>query len=494
MLREQELTTLQVAKAITKESWPFFLNRGLELIVIDYWVMSMFSQQDEENGSAASLMGAMMIVLRSIPATALFYTPQKTLEYKEPTEKAHVLRKAYLLSIMLSLISNFAAATSRYTLPLFKLPARSIQMTQNFLNWYTPGLLFTFPNIANQQWLTANGQPKKVLGMTALTGPLPILLTTYFLLPTYKEAALGMSYSLSALLQSLSYYFYFKKGMFKNYLIFNFNLRDFIKTDPVFWELFHKGKWIAVYAGIELGTVTVSTFLIGSYGQDALQALQPAQIYFSILANLIFSWTIGIAILVKRNKNLPRLAKKFGNVGALMCFIMASLVLSCFGILRDSMLKPFLKNNVSEDTQTLAFYLLLTNLIGQLADSLRNAFTANLRGIGNTSFASKVNALLVLLINLPASLVTRFAIDLGPLWILPPRILTIFIGASLIGNEWREQIGNLFSSSLQEPLLENKPEPEESKPGCWGRLKNLIWKSPQSSISPSQELATLNSP
>lgn len=423
MLRDDQ-KTLPLMQAIAQEAVPFAVNRIAEVLT-DFLALPMASIDGNT--------GSIIFLIRSVPATSLFYIPQATLDENKPIDKAKVLRKGYLWCLPLGLASNLMALTCQYAFPNH----------QDFLYAYAPGLWFTFFNIANQQWLLANGQQKTVLAITLFTGMLPTLLITQQLSPVYKSA-LGIAYSTSAGLQFLTYTLYFTLNKkFKDYDIFNF--QGFFELDSIFIKIAGKGGWISLYAFSEFISVTLNRFFIGTYGDDTLIDLQPAQKYGSFLANWTFYWAMCVGAIIKRHQHLPEQAKRLGDIGAQMCVGFAGFGF-IFLLAGNFIFQPF---------SDMGFYFLLGTAIAELGDGLRNAMGANLRSIGNTRFPALANTATVSFFDVLGDIIAKYLLPTGALGVLAARVTSIFVSSGLSYKKFQDTLNHQIYGDSQQPLLRN---------------------------------------
>lgn len=463
--------SISIPRKIASESWPFLLNRLIELVV-DYGAMAMLSQVDTDRRDATSLITSMCIILRSVNATFLFYTGKEVNGNKNnPLEVGNILRNSWLFALPLGITAAGIALSSEYILKGLGQPGRAAEVAKNFLWPYAAGLPFTLMTISNQQTMLGLNKPKYVLMMTALNVPLILAIGYPFIFNLgLNETGLGFAYAISGFSHYISYLILFK-CKFNEYKIFN--LGSLFIKDGKCILLASKGFWIGLYAFIELGNVLANTILVGrsdnAGGDDALSALQPALQYASMVANLTFALghTLTILITGSQKNKIYSETKKLGTYGLLMGLTFPLTILGVFFINQDFLLKPFL----GEDTNDLARHLLLINILGQVADTFRNIGSGILRGMGNTSFPSNVNMATVLCLMMPFSFITEMIYNLGPEAILSGRAVGIAVGGALISykciREDRALPGDGYDYLPEQPASEDK--------GCWRKCRDRLF-------------------
>jgi Na+-driven multidrug efflux pump len=447
-----------------KECVPFLGSRALEILVdnlVWYWL----------KGAAVPVISATLAGLRGTNIMAIYFTSAaiRGIDKGDPKKKGDLVRKAASITVLLSAIGIPIACTSRYTLPLTGQPIEVVNATQNFLYAYSAGLTQTLMVGVGQHLALGDGHSKIIFYLTAANVLVLIPAVGYPLMLSAvvsPETAFGTAYAVSATAHLGSYLLLFKfHPDFKPYDIFNFKK---FKVDKAFRNLAKNGTWMFLYGALELlVSVLLSTLLIGQYGINSLKAWAPAQVLGSFEANATFAISganclIGLEEFRENNREG---AKKIANVSAAVCVLIPSLMLMLFVCKPNSLLDPFIGDSAEEEVRQLAYWNTLLVLGGQVADGLGNAFMGALRSLptAETAYPTKANALATVLVNLPGALAaSKFALNKGAFWIVPPRIATIVIRAMAITRKWflERDKPQLENGSLQQPLLsttENRP-------------------------------------
>lgn len=450
---------------LVKSGWSFFLTRGIELGT-DFYMMSLLNKIGPNSGPAGSLIFSSTIILRSVNATYLMLAPyviKALINSNEKNQVGAVMFHNLLIATGLSVLFIPPVLLSHSIFLAMNQPVEAADIASQFLLWYLPGLPANLFYVSNQQCCIGLEYTTTVLLIT-----IPVKLLTVFLgrgwmfgefgMTKYNESGFAAANGVAGLVGFAGYLaFYALNKDFRPYNIFLPRLRE---SGPILKKLIVDGASIFAYSAIELGSVFMVTILLGSTGNANLAAVQPALQYGFILANLIFAFgqTSGIQIKqkleeAKENEIHFKSARRLGYVAFSMAELLPLALLITYGFGRRQLVNVFL-DKASASVPSIvnaAEIFLLTNLLGQLADTSRNIMGGALRAYGDTAFPMAVNLTTTLLINVPVAITATLAFEADPTLTLVARNSAILVGGMVLLNKYRMR-SNQFDANPPESL------------------------------------------
>ncbi len=462
---ETVISIPQASLLLLKNGWSFFLTRAIELGT-DFYAMSLLSKIGPYSASASSLIFASKVFLRSINATYLMIAPfviKGKINNGESNQVGAVMFHNAVIATGLTAIFTPAILFSRSIFSAMNQPEEAAIIASQYLLYYLPGLPFTLYYISNQQCCLGLEYNTTVLLIT-----LPVKAITLFLgygfmygefgLPKLNEVGLAVSNSIAGGFGFLAFLTFY--ALNKNFRPFDIFWPRLKQSWPILKSLLQNGAPVFGYAAVELGSVFMATTLIGSTGNKNLAAVQPALQFGSFIANLVFAFGQTSGLQMKQKLSLAdgkavhfQSSRKLGYVALAMGELLPVAVLIAYGFARKPLVTFFLDSAsaLDETIVNMAEILLLTNLIGQIADTSRNIMSGALRGYGDTAFPMAVNVLTTLLINAPIAITATLAFEADPNVTLIARNSAILAGGLVLLNKYRMR-SNEFNASAPDTL------------------------------------------
>lgn len=451
---------------LAKEALPFLANRAIE-ISTDFVAIAMLARLNPDTLAAASLISTGQALLRGVNATGLYYAAELAGQAKSknnPQELSVVLKYTWVFAAGLSVPAVICATFSGSILKALGQNASIADIVQGYMRAYAWGIPATLLFIGNQQVSLGIAQPSLVLAITALSKPLTLffgygLMHGKFYLPKFGPSGLGYANAITANLGLLGFVISMPllKELRSSRLIQFRDLRNY----SILVTLIKRGIPISIYAAFELGSVMASVILISKGGKTNLAAAEPALQFGSYLANTTYAIATTTGILVSREIAQQQLvnARRYGIVSNAICLLIPSTATLVYFVSGNLYLRPFihLDQTTNKELITKAKILLTINLLGQIADGIRNSNTGALRGHANTHFPMLTNVVATLGINLPLALVAVSLFASAPEEILLARNIAIVTEAMAILSKWVYEAFDLSSKfSTCWPALKNK--------------------------------------
>ncbi|MFJ4620788.1 MATE family efflux transporter [Streptomyces sp. NPDC088812] len=298
--------------------------------------------------------------------------------------------------------------------------AQVVHLTRSMLHALAPGLLPCLWFQAVRQFTVGMRRPQALLRITMASiavnaGLNWILIHGAFGLPRLGLTGVGIATSTVHLLSFLALCLAAKKDTSLAPLL-TFRIT---RTDPAALKrTLGLGAPIAATYGSEAGFFSVTTFMAGSFGPDALAAHTAV----NQLVHIVFQVAVGLShaasINVSRELALGNHdgARRIRNT-ALVC---AAAVMTCVGILYLTVprlvLAPFLDTG-SGEALTIATHLLIVTAFLQFFDCAQNIGVGLLRGLDDTTSGFRITLIGYWVVGLPAAWLLAYALGLDTLGI-----------------------------------------------------------------------------
>ncbi|GAB7102086.1 NorM family multidrug efflux MATE transporter [Streptomyces phaeofaciens JCM 4814] len=295
-----------------------------------------------------------------------------------------------------------------------------VRLARNMLHALAPGLLPCLWFQAVRQFTVGMRRPQALLRITLVSigvnaGLNWILIHGTFGLPRLGLTGVGIATSTVYLLSFLALYLAAKKDPALAPLL----TLDITRTDPaVLKRILGLGVPIAATYGSEAGFFSVTAFMAGSFGPDALAAHTAV----NQLVYIVFQVAVGLShaasINVSRELALGNHdgARRIKNT-ALTC---AAAVMTCVGILYLAaprlVLAPFLDTGSSQ-ALSIATHLLVVTAFLQFFDCAQNIGVGLLRGLDDTRSGFRITLIGYWAVGLPAAWLLAYALHLDTLGI-----------------------------------------------------------------------------
>ncbi|MFD8999851.1 MATE family efflux transporter [Streptomyces sp. NPDC059582] len=295
-----------------------------------------------------------------------------------------------------------------------------VHLTRNMLYALAPGLLPCLWFQAVRQFTVGMRRPQALLRITLVSigvnaGLNWALIHGTFGLPRLGLTGVGIATSTVYLLSFLALFLAAKKDTALSAHL----TVDITHTDPaVLKRVLGLGVPIAATYGSEAGFFSVTAFMAGSFGPDALAAHtavnQLVYIVFQVAVGLSHAASINVSRELALGDHDG--ARRIKNT-ALAC---AAAVMTCVGVLYLTVprlvLAPFLDSG-SGQALTLATHLLIVTAFLQFFDCAQNIGVGLLRGLDDTRSGFRITLIGYWAVGLPAAWLLAYALGLDTLGI-----------------------------------------------------------------------------
>jgi Na+-driven multidrug efflux pump len=181
--------------------------------------------------------------------------------------------------------------------------------------------------------------------------------------------------------------------------------------------LFKLGWPIGVQYGGELAAITISIYMIGAFGADALAAQQIVSQYSMMIIMITMGMSQAASILIarvhgERNLQQGHRIMSMTLVVMVIAFTGFALIAAFFG---HPILSLFYNHNMASNTrlQVLAYHLLWVSILIMFFDALRNLFAFGLRSIGFPQSPMAIGLACLWFISLPCAYVFGYHVFYG---------------------------------------------------------------------------------
>lgn len=415
----------------------------------------MLSHLDKENKNlaASNLMNTYQNLAIASPNAILFSISSSVTRTNNPEIIKTIFRNGALLASAITLPCTILVLVSGPVLRLFQQPQDLTEISEKYFQGFSWGVPALFLLSVEQQVALGRNKASAVnlicllnAGLTAGLGY--AMMYGKFYLPKLEAQGLGHASSLANWLSLIG---------FSGYLAFS---KDFQECDLISRNLF-KGPYfdrnlfnrlkkigtpIGTQVGIEFLSLIATTAIIGSLlSDDALKSNEIALQY--LFASIVPIYGLGQACSIltgmagqRRDLNYTK-KLTYASLGIGTAFSLGIIILNA--TIPNALMSPFINVDSPENQSIVSTtrYLLLTNAISQLFDTIRIISGGAIQGtFDNTSFAMKTAFLTMCLLAVPSGYVLAVPMGVGALGIYIARGIGLTIGSTAVFSQWYKRL------------------------------------------------------
>lgn len=407
--------------------------------IVRFLGMLMVAQLGERQLAAGALVMSVFISLLMISWGMLYAVGvhvSKAFGSRDKRAVGEYCRSGLLLATLIGFFVIFVMRDITAFLQFFGQPMPLIPLVSDYLKVISWGVLPCFWFMVIQQVSAGLAKSRIVMVCGMLSLPLTLIPAYGWVFGHFGLTKIGMSGLAWAYV--LNYWVIFLIGL--GYLLTNRHFRPFQLFSRCWHislknirQLMHVGGPISVQYGMELGVLTIITFLIGRFGTDALAAQQIAMQVSLVVIMIPFGIGQATAVLIGRAYGEGRLGTivHLGYAGmALGAFVMSLIMMAIFAFPTE-IVNLYVDVNAPQHyhfvyiTESLLFILALS----QLTDGIRNIAAGALRGLHESRIAMIVSVLIFWGISLPLGYLMAFHMQLGPCGLLWGFFIGTTVGA-----------------------------------------------------------------
>lgn len=382
-------------------------------------------------------MNMLLTINISLLQVLSIFIRQYIAQNKKSPEFSQLIGQGVLIALVCALISYVILNQMTHLLAIFHQDPQLILLTHGYFQYAALGI---FPALILNVFSQINlgvGRIRVVVVTELLSLILRVLLSYVLILGHFQLPKMGLTgMAIADLVVNLwmsmmcIFYLYFSK-YYNKWFIF----KHFFSFDKRLCKLILRhGTPMAIQTVGELAAITLSIFLMGFYGINALAAIQVTNQYLTLCMILGFGFTQALTLFVRevvyQEKEVNQLIFKYMKTALQTLYLINIPVALLFIMQPQFLLSIFV--DVKEKHSLFMMYsqaFFLFNAMLILLDSTRSILTGILRGIGDANAAMGIGLFSLWIIALPFSLLsyllhmgpvmTRFGVVLGFLsWVL----------------------------------------------------------------------------
>jgi len=431
------------SKKILRIAMPLLSSRLMNVIVF-FMGFIMIARLGPEEFAASSLASSIFFTLFLISVGILYAIGIKMSQAFGAKETEKIREYFYggaLLAVLLSLICVLFMIAIAFLLPYLGQKPSLIPYAEKFMFAMCLPIFPSLLCVVANQLVTALLKTRIIFISSVINVPVALgfvyaLIFGKFGFPRLGIWGFGLGFLLADIVLALVPLVYiFTHPYFKPFELTRFtNVGKNLKKRLM--EITKLGLPMGIQFGAELSAFAVGTFLIGSFGTNALAAYQIAKQITIIALMIPFAFSEAAAIMVGQSfgrkdpiaiRSYAFSSCKLGGffmLGAsVIFFTFPKLLTGIYINIHDPSLAPIVH---------LSVLFLYVAAINQIFDGIRNIITGSLRGI-NDSKSPMYNSILVMwCISLPLGILLAFPLKIGPLGFAFSAGTAFLVGAGIL--------------------------------------------------------------
>ncbi len=331
---------------------------------------------------------------------------------------------AILLSILLAIIGMAIIVLISNLLPYLGQRPVIIPIAKKAMEVFCIPMLPTLLTIVINQLVTVLLKPRIVFFTSIINAVLTIicfysLMFGHFGMPALKIEGFGLSLLIGNIAVILITVIYvLQEQYFKKFHLFKFtNIRK--QLIPQMIDIIRLGFPMGIQFGAEIMALAVTTFLIGTFGEESLIAAQVAQQIIVIALVVPFTLSEATSILIGQEvgkKNIMAI-KSYGFSSQAITLLILTVVSFIFIIYPRVLTGIYLDLNNPKTASIIALSttFLYVAAITQLFDGLRNVTAGALRALNDSIYPMYTGIFAIWFLGLPIGILLAFYERLGPI-------------------------------------------------------------------------------
>jgi len=396
-------------------------------IIANFIAMMMVAQLGKNQLAAAALAISSTITVLTLSST-IFYAIGIRIRYHQgqANTKAAIgslVKNGFLLA-MIAAIPAVLSITymDRFLLAIGQDP-KLIALTHNYFRYAGIGMFPLLAMTVITQFYLGIAKPYVALIIETVNLPLTVFISYAFVLGHFGMPQLGLGgvslanlLAQSSILMVMLLILYFSKHC-RPYRLFS---RIFFLDRTICRSILSLGMPIGFQFGGELAAMAFASYLMGYYGVNTLAALQLTNQYSIIIIMLSFGLSQALSLKVSEvygiNKTDHRLIKKYLCAASLLLVLYLIPVSFLFTLFSTQLTEFYMgTNTLHSDFKSITHAFFILALFFLFFDGMRNLLSATLRGLQDSSTATRINLFALWFVSLPLCTVLVTIIHAGPL-------------------------------------------------------------------------------
>jgi MATE family multidrug resistance protein len=421
----QDKSLVHILKNIIMLALPLCAGRLLN-ILSSFFAMMMVAQFGEEQLAAGFLAISSTVTITTSVLTIFYSIGIRTRYYRgqnnAPTSLGLLVKNGIFMAMTIALPTALVISNMDKVLLAIGQEPHLVFLTRDYFYYASMGVLPLLIITVISQFYVGIGKPYLGLIFECISLPLTLLASYGLVLGHFGLPQLGLSgVSLanltiqSLLLTVILIMIYFSK----NNAMYQLFKKPFLPNWSICMSILALGLPIGAQFGGELAAITVSSYLIGYFGADALAALQITSQYSIIVIMLSMGLAQALSLMISEaygKKTSMDIIKRYIYASLLLLTLYIIPITLLFCTLAPQFAQFYMGTTVLKPNFThliQAFFALSALFL--FVDGMRNLLSGALRGLHDSKTATRINLLSMWLVSLPLSWLVVFVFKGGPI-------------------------------------------------------------------------------